>query len=136
MPPAAPRRFGRSVLAVVAGLAVGILPAVGTDFLMHSTGIFPPVGQPMDDGLFVLAAGYRTAYGLASSYVVARLAPHHPMAHALWLGAFGMFVSLIGAVVTWNAAPAFGPHWYPLSLVVLALPTAWVGARVGTAART
>jgi len=126
---------GRSTVAVLAGLAVGILPAVGTDALMHSAGIFPPTGQGMSGGLFVVAAAYRTLYGIASSFVVARLAPHHPMAHALWLGLAGLLVSLIGAIVTWNAGPAFGPHWYPLSLVVLALPTAWLGARLGTAYR-
>ena len=125
-----PRRIGRRIVAIVAGLIVGVVPAVGTDALMHASGIFPPLGQAMSGGLFVLATAYRTAYGIASSYVVARLAPDHPMAHALWLGAFGMLVCLVGAVVTRNAGPAFGPHWYPVSLVVLALPTAWFGARL------
>ena len=32
-----------------------------------------------------------------------------------------------GAVATWNAGPAFGPHWYPLALVVTALPCVWAG---------
>jgi hypothetical protein len=52
------------------------------------------------------------------------------MLHALVLGALGLAVSTLGAVVTWNKGPAFGPHWYPLALVVLAMPQAWVGGKL------
>jgi surface polysaccharide O-acyltransferase-like enzyme len=98
--------------------------------VMHSTGIFPPFGQPMSDSLFVLAMAYRTAYGVLGSYIVARLAPYRPMWHAMVLGVVGVIVSAIGAAVTWNRGPEFGPHWYPLSLVALALPQSWLGARI------
>jgi hypothetical protein len=36
----------------------------------------------------------------------------------------------LGAAVTWNKGPAFGPHWYPVALIVLAMPTAWAGAKI------
>jgi hypothetical protein len=49
------------------------------------------------------------------------------MGHALVGGLIGLLASAAGAAATWNKGPAFGPHWYPLALVVLALPTAWVG---------
>jgi hypothetical protein len=39
----------------------------------------------------------------------------------------GLVISLAGALLTWNKGPAFGPHWYPLALIVLALPQAWLG---------
>lgn len=125
-----PRRTGRSLVAWIAGAATGILLSIGTDMVMHSTGIFPPFGQPMSDSLFVLATAYRTAYGVLGSYIVARLAPYRPMWHAMVLGVVGVIVSAIGAAVTWNKGPEFGPHWYPLSLVVLALPQSWLGARL------
>jgi hypothetical protein len=32
--------------------------------------------------------------------------------------------------VTWNKGPTFGPHWYPLALIVLAMPQAWVGGKL------
>jgi len=35
-------------------------------------------------------------------------------------------------VLTWNAGPQYGPHWYPVSLIVLALPAAWIGGRLYT----
>jgi uncharacterized membrane protein YfcA len=62
------------------------------------------------------------------SYITARLAPHKPMKHALIGGAIGMVLATIGALATWNKD--LGPHWYPVALVVGALPTAWVGARL------
>jgi hypothetical protein len=36
----------------------------------------------------------------------------------------------VGTVVTWNRGPAFGPHWYPLALIVIAMPCAWVGGKL------
>lgn len=78
----------------------------------------------------LLATAYRTVYGVVGSYITARLAPNQPMRHALVLGVLGLAVSIVGAVVTWNKGPAFGPHWYPLALVALAMPPAWVGGRL------
>jgi len=45
-------------------------------------------------------------------------------------GVVGLAVSIVGTVVTWNKGPEFGPHWYPLALVALAMPTAWAGGRL------
>jgi hypothetical protein len=39
-------------------------------------------------------------------------------------------MSVVGAAVTWNKGPAFGPHWYPLALIVLAMPRAWAGGKL------
>jgi hypothetical protein len=52
------------------------------------------------------------------------------MMHALIGGAIGLVVSAIGAIVTWNRGPAFGPHWYPVALVVIAMPCAWLGGKL------
>ncbi|HXY52836.1 MAG TPA: hypothetical protein VEI01_25545 [Terriglobales bacterium] len=78
----------------------------------------------------LLATLYRTLYGVAGSYMAARLAPNRPMRHALVLGVFGLVVSTAGAVATWNRQPSLGPHWYPVALIVLAIPTAWVGGNL------
>jgi hypothetical protein len=42
----------------------------------------------------------------------------------------GLAVSIAGAAATWNKGPAFGPHWYPLALIVLAMPQAWLGGKL------
>jgi hypothetical protein len=126
------RRIGRSIVAVLAGMIVGIVLSLGTDFVLHMAHVFPPLGASMTgyDGPLLLATIYRTLYGVLSSYIAARLAPHRPMLHAIVLGALGFAVSILGAVVTWNKGPAFGPHWYPVALIVLALPTAWLGGKL------
>ena len=127
-----PRRIGRSIGAVLAGILVGVVLSLGTDVVLHSIGVFPPWGQSMVgfEGALLLATAYRTVYGVAGSYITARLAPDRPMPHALVLGALGLAVSILGAAVTWNKGPAFGPHWYPLALIVLAMPQAWMGGKL------
>jgi hypothetical protein len=52
------------------------------------------------------------------------------MQHALVGGLVGLAVSIVGAALTWNKGPAFGPHWYPLALIVLAMPQAWTGGQL------
>jgi hypothetical protein len=130
--PPAPRRTGRSILAVLAGMVVGVTLTLATDEVLHQVGVFPPWGASIagHDGALLLATIYRTVYGVLGSYITARLAPYRPMQHALIGGFIGLVASAAGAAVTWNKGPAFGPHWYPLALVVLALPTAWVGGLV------
>jgi hypothetical protein len=124
------RRTGRSVWAFVAGFLVVVVLSTAADLLMHSTGVFPPMGEPMSDSRFVLAGAYRFVFAVLGCYLTARLAPARPMKHALIGGAIGLVLATIGAVATWNAGPAFGPHWYPLSLVVTAIPGAWIGGRL------
>ena len=125
-----PRRLGRSLVALLAGMFAGILLSLGTDSVLHAIGLFPPLGQPVSSPLLLLATAYRTVYGVLGAYIAARLAPNQPMLHALVLGMLGFVVSIIGAVVTWNMGPAYGPHWYPVALVVLAIPTAWLGGKL------
>ena len=113
-------------------MIVGIALTLGTDELLHLTHVFPPWGASMVgfDGALLLATVYRTIYGIAASYITARLAPGRPMLHAMVGGTLGLVASIVGAVATWNKGPAFGPHWYPLALVVLALPSAWAGGKL------
>jgi hypothetical protein len=124
------RHLWRSIGAVLVGIVVGVVSTIATDIALHVTGVFPPMGQPMSDLLFVLATFYRTVYSVLGSYVIARLAPDRPMQHALAGGIAGVVVATIGAVLTWNKGPAFGPHWYPLTLIAVAIPTAWAGGKI------
>jgi hypothetical protein len=120
----------RRVGAVVAGLLAVIILSVGTDAILHATGVFPPLGQPMSDKLFALATAYRVIYGILGGYIIARLAPDHALGLALFMGFMGFVVCTIGAVATWNRGPEFGPHWYPIALIVTAIPCAWIGAKL------
>jgi surface polysaccharide O-acyltransferase-like enzyme len=124
-----PRRIGRSIGAVLAGLLAIIVLSIGTDVALHAIGVFPRLGRPMASKLLLLATAYRTVYGVAGSYIAARLAPDGPMRHALALGVVGVALSTAGALATWNKGPAFGPHWYPIALIAIAMPCAWVGGK-------
>jgi peptidoglycan/LPS O-acetylase OafA/YrhL len=122
-----PRRILRRIGAVLAGLIVVALLDLGIDSLLHATGVYPPWFQPMSTPLWLLAIGYRTIDGITGGYIVAWLAPDRPVAHALVLGVIGIVLSTLGVVATWNKGPEFGPKWYPLALVGIALPCALIG---------
>jgi hypothetical protein len=120
----------KSIGAVLAGAVVGVVLSIGTDAALRAAGIFTPLGLPMSDALLLLATIYRTIFSVLGCYVAARLAPNRPMLHALILGAIGLAASIAGVVVAWNRVAEFGPRWYPLALVVLAMPQSWLGGKL------
>jgi len=124
--PVQSRRVGRSILALLAGIAVGIVLSVGTDWVLRVTGVAP--AQPWSNQLLLLAVIYRSIYGVIASYVIAWLAPNRPMGHSLLAGALGTLVSVLGLVAAWSTT--MGQHWYPIALVLTAMPTAWMGAKL------
>ncbi len=118
----------KSVRPVLAGLFVIIAATNLTDIVLHAIGVYPPMDQPIDDALALLAASYRFVIGICGAWLTAHLAPDKPMKHALFLGYVGVFLGLVGVVVTWNMG--LGPRWYPIALVVLAVPQCWAGGRI------
>ena len=123
-------RPARTIGAVLAGFFATFILSVATDLVLHATDVFPPWGRPMSNALFVLATVYRTIYTVAGGYITARLAPDRPMGHALTLGVIGLFAAIAGTIVTWDKGPEFGPKWYPLALVVTAIPCTWLGGKL------
>ena len=128
-----PRRLWRSIGAVVAGLLTIAVLDNAIDYVLHSTGIYPPVGQTMADGLFLLALAYRFVDGILGCSVAARLAPSRPMRHALILGSVGVVLSFLGVLATLGGGPELGPLWYPLALMAIAVPCAWLAGRLAEA---
>jgi hypothetical protein len=128
--PAEPRRLGRSIGAVFAGIFTIAVLDNGIDFVLHSTGIYPPLFQTMSDGLFLLALAYRTVDAILGCTLTAYLAPRRPLAHTLTLGGIGVVLSSLGVLATLAGGPEFGPLWYPLALVAISLPCGYLGARI------
>jgi hypothetical protein len=88
------RRIGRSIGALLIGIFAGAILSFGTDELLHIAGIFPALGQPMNDALLLIATAHRTVYNVVGSYIVARLAPNRPMQHAMASGVVSLVLGL------------------------------------------
>jgi hypothetical protein len=116
----------RSILAVVAGVVFVVAASTGMDQLLCHT-ILPEMNSanapPAD---LALALTYRTLFGVAGGWITARLAPSRPVTHAIVLGGIGTLAALAGVIVAWG----FGQQWYPIALVVLALPQSWLGGQI------
>lgn len=109
----------------MAGILVAIVVTTLVDILLHVVGVYPPMNQPLTDGLAVLATAYRIPISIGAVWLTARLAPERPLQHALVLGPVGTAFGLISVVATWNKG--LGPHWYPIALAVLSVPQCWLG---------
>ena len=118
----------KSIWAVIAGLLAIIIATTLVDIVLHAVHVYPPTNQPINDAQALLATFYRVVIGVAGAYLTASLAPDRPMRHAMILGYVGVVLALVGVVVTWNLG--LGPRWYPIALVVLAIPQCWAGARI------
>ena len=118
----------RSIWAVIAGVLVIIIVTTLVDIILHATGVFPPIDQPINNALALLATSYRIVISVGGAWLTARLAPEKPVKHAIILGCVGVVLGLMGVVATWNLS--LGPRWYPISLVVLAIPQCWVGGKI------
>src|SRR5262245_41825681 len=95
---------------------------------MHTTGAFPQFGQAMAGSLFLLALAYRTIYGVAGGYIAARFAL---IKHAVVLGLIGFVLGTAGMLATWGRGPEFGPKWYAIAVIVIAVRSSWVGDLYG-----
>ena len=114
---------GKSIWAVVAGVLFIIIVTTLVDIVLHVAKVYP--SEKLTDALALLASSYRLVISIAGAYLTAKLAPDRPRRHAMILGYVGTVLGLIGVVTTWNLN--LGPHWYPISLAVLAVPQCWFG---------
>jgi hypothetical protein len=117
----------RSAVAVLAGLAVVIALSEGADYvaikLCHLSFDGPDPTVP-----FAIATIYRSLWAVVGGYTTARLAPERPMLHAIILGGIGVVLALAGCFMMWK----LGNHWYPIALVVTALPCTWLGGKLAS----
>ncbi len=115
----------KSIGAGLAGIIIGVVLSLGTDRVLANMGIIPQDNLWVSTYIIWLVLFYRTVYNTLSFYVVARLAPNHPMRHALVMGVIGTLVSIAGAIATKDMN--IGPAWYAWTLALLTLPSAWLG---------
>ena len=124
-----PRPFGRGLGALFAGMLAGIVLSIGTDVVLRQAGILPPLYRRARDTALLLATAYRALYSVLGGSIRGWLAPGRPVKHARVLGVIGVGATTVGAGVTWNRDPEFGPHCYPRALIE-PMPAAWAGGRL------
>jgi hypothetical protein len=117
----------KSIGAMLAGIIAGAIPAVAMDSILEKAGIMET--DPFDanpTGLIMGVLLYRLIFNVTGSYVTARLAPKHPMRHAMILGILGLVIGTIGTIVMWDVPP----HWYSIGVALISVPCAWTGAKL------
>lgn len=121
----------KSIGAIIAGFITVVILSIATDIVLEAIKFFPPQDKPelYTGGLLLIAFVYRSIYTIAGGYVAAMLAPGQPMRHAIILGALGMVMGTLGAVANWDKT-AVSAAWYPIALVVVAIPFTWLGGRL------
>jgi uncharacterized BrkB/YihY/UPF0761 family membrane protein len=102
----------RLVLSIIAGLLITIILSSSVDHIFHTTGIYPPYGQPMfDTGLVLLAFIYRALFAILGAYVTATIAKEKAKKAVLIIGIIGSVLWLAGAIAFWNYIPAWYNSW-------------------------
>jgi len=124
---------GKSIWAVLAGVLFIIGVTTLVDVVLLMANVYPAWDHPIDSKLAALATSYRIIISVAGAWLTARLAPEKPLRHALILGSVGVVLGLLGLAATWNKG--LGPRWYPIALVVLAVPQCWIGGKIFEAQR-
>lgn len=121
----------KGIGAILAGMIFIVVSHTGTDFVLESLGIFTPPNEGFHTTWMVVTATlYRSVYTVAGGYITAALAPTPPMRYVWILGILGTVAGTLGAVAT--IPMGIAPTWYPIALVVLALPGVWLGGKLRT----
>jgi hypothetical protein len=118
----------RSIWAVVAGFLFTAALSIGTDAIMRAIApsLFHANGSTSNVIILVLSTLYVGVFAVVGCYITARLAPSHPLRHALILGGIALAISLMLLSRTWPMAPA----WYTIINLVVVMPYAWLGGRL------
>jgi len=117
----------KSIGAVVAGFFALVILSIIMDSILEKAGIMktdPFVENPA--WLIAIIILYRTVFNTLGCYLTARLAPNKPMKHAIVLGVIGVVLTIVGLIAMWDIPP----RWYPISLIILTLPSAWFGGKM------
>jgi hypothetical protein len=120
-----------SVLAVVAGFVFVVITHTATDAILEAAGVLTPPDKGFPQPwMLALALAYRAFFIVIGSYITALLAPERPMLHSWILGALGLLGSIAGVFAA--IAMKLPDMWYPIALVIVTLPCAWLGGKLKT----
>lgn len=117
----------KSTGAIATGFFAAAILSIATDVILEQSGVMKT--DPFSENpswLILLIIAYRFIYNTAGCYIAALLAPTKPMRHAMIIGFIGLALSIIGTMVMWEKAVA----WYNISIILIALPCAWIGGKL------
>jgi hypothetical protein len=123
--------MARLIIAIIAGLLVGIILSTTTDLLMVKLGIFPPLESDQSafsNRLLLIASAYRAVYSILGAYIIAVIAKEKYMKAVIIAGIIGTILALTGLIVMWEKSKS--ALWYPISLIILAIPYSIIGAKI------
>ncbi|MDE3056969.1 MAG: hypothetical protein KGJ59_03320 [Bacteroidota bacterium] len=114
----------RLLLAILAAFLISFILSTAIDVVLHSTGVYPPFGQPFfDTDLYLLALGYRFVITIFAAYVAAVIAKEQAK-KALWItGMIGTIFWIAGTIVT----QGLGPLWYGITGAATTIPLVLFG---------
>ena len=121
----------KSVGAFVAAVAVTFILSYGTDAILIATNAMPKDRLPESAALVAFIVLYRTIYNVVGAFILAKLAPNHPMRHAVVLATLG----ILGSLGAMSVVGETGHDWYAWVLTALALPSVWLGTKLATRKR-
>jgi Kef-type K+ transport system membrane component KefB len=127
------KEISKSIVAVIAGFAALAILSTIADSVLEKAGVMKT--QPfVENPVWVIAIVilYRTIFNTLGCYLTARIAPNKPAQHAMILGILCVVLTIVGLIVMWDIPP----RWYPISLIVLTLPAAWLGGKMAIGTRT
>ena len=113
----------RTAGALIAGFATVAILSMGADTVLHAMNYYPADGGVGSDPELAVALAYRTVFTVLGGLVTAWLAQTRPQRLATILGCIGTVFAVLGAVTMWHV----GHQWYPIGLVVLAIPSTAFG---------
>lgn len=125
--------LSQSILSIAAGFAFMIILMRLSEYALEQMGLYDasqPLriygGQPVLYVFFI----ERIVLTILGGYIAAWLAPSRLLLHAVLLGSFAAIYRLLNLVT--GAQQSYGIAWYLFGLVLLAIPTAWLGGYIYT----
>jgi hypothetical protein len=117
----------RIVLGILTGFIVTAALSTGVDHIFHSTGVYPPYGEPFfDTSLLLLATTYRFLFQILGAYLACLVAKEKAKIVVWTIGILGTALWLMGGLMNQD----LGPLWYSVLGAALSIPSVLLGKRI------
>jgi hypothetical protein len=117
----------RLILSVAAGIGASKVLMTITHFILHWSGLFPPMTDPLfDTHLLFISLTFHSVYAIAGAYITAGIAGESAKKAVIILGSKEAILWLLGTLLLWKHAPL----WFNLTKAISGIPLAMIGGRI------